>query len=269
MAASSAPTRRPRSRRRRPINSYSNRRQKSWLKSHAGARTMPKVRFWELGAIFLLASTVVNNALCEEALRNRYVIFSISGQTFRIPEEYLTPRPAISLLGAVVVTKPMSFSFWMPTGLPPSKDVFLDPNFRPHINSNISPGPDTYLVHVSAAQPINEPDRNGFVSPSTSLARRLDKGAWTIDHATTGGDWIAVHPVSPADKSMLFYMPKEPQALLKCLFARPVVNPTCFGNVYFEEERVSYFVMIPYDTLNQGKKIFSVALRLIKSWQTR
>jgi hypothetical protein len=187
--------------------------------------------------------------------------------TFRVPINYLSPRPASSAPGGAIAQNFMRLAFQMPSGLSVPRDVATSLDLREHKNVDLG-SEHRFVVVVADVRAIS--DVNAPPSPETQLRNVIGLGSELFDYDRSfgalhivpdkAGPDIRQYYYGSADFSLNYFIHCD-----KDLTAKP--NPLCNGDIRYESVGLIGHLIFTTEEISQIKNIAITSEKLLRSWR--
>jgi hypothetical protein len=199
------------------------------------------------------------------------ITIKVKETLFKIPAIYFARWPKSDWVGRVVElkTNPPSFdfTFWMPTKRP--EEIKTDPPMviPELLRLGAKPAPGEFPVTVLDVRFAN-PDDPDLILPErrlTNIMRRAERSPSDTFERIFGLERFKLAR-DPTSFDHFHNLPgNEPQFLFRCAADAPY--PTCDGNVYFDVDKLSFYIRFPYQHIRNWSETVMAARELIYSWR--
>jgi len=187
--------------------------------------------------------------------------------TFRVPLDYLSPRPAPSAPGSRVGPNFMRLAFWMPDGLSVARDVANSLDLRQH--GRVVPGSEPrFIVVVADVRAIN--DVNAPPAPESQLGNVLALGSELFNYDSAFGAMHIVPRKIGQDVRQYYYGSADfyINYFIHCdkdLASKPV--QLCDGDIRFKSLGLTGHLIFPADEISKIRNIANTSEQLLMSWR--
>ena len=199
------------------------------------------------------------------------VVIEIGSRTFRIPAGYLMPWPVPEDVSRINRRTSFGFAFWMPEKRWVERNPLFLPDFRPSEEGRPPPALGSFVAFVRGVDVVDRSNLSGYVTPEQRYRNQMRGAAPGLYRERQRDDLGLIEIEGPAGQHRITYrhLPDAAtQLLLDCSYARPgIVNPSCFGRVYFPDDEIGISIQFPHEALPQWKTVVQIARDFIISWR--